>query len=307
MRKSLIASIVLHCSILVMALVVLPSPDAFKIKPQDAVQVDISMISDQSKQQAQSANAEKIVPKAAPKPVEEKKVEPAKKVSEEVKTAVKEPTPPPEPPKEQPKKEEPKPEPPKEEPKPLDQAALDSLLKKVDEPKKEEPKKQVEAKPVEKPPEKKKPVKKTPKFDTDDIAALLNKTDDTEKSSPQKKSEVEGAPTKGKKDVQGTDDGLSATIIDALRSRLGECWSVPPGAREANITVRVHFELNPDASLSGMPDVVGGTGDPLFNVTATSVVSAVTGCQFADILPPDKYDLWKEVTVNFNPNMMSGT
>jgi hypothetical protein len=47
MRKSLITSLVLHASILVAALVVLPNPDKYKVKPQDAIQVDISQISDE--------------------------------------------------------------------------------------------------------------------------------------------------------------------------------------------------------------------------------------------------------------------
>ena len=51
MRKSLITSLVLHASILVAALVVLPDPDKYDVKPQDAIQVDISQISDEFKAQ----------------------------------------------------------------------------------------------------------------------------------------------------------------------------------------------------------------------------------------------------------------
>ena len=36
-----------------------------------------------------------------------------------------------------------------------------------------------------------------------------------------------------------------------LRQKLAGCWSVPPGAREANITVKVRFFLNPDGSVAG--------------------------------------------------------
>jgi outer membrane biosynthesis protein TonB len=319
MRRSLIASLVLHGAILAMALVVLPSPDAFKVKLQDPIEVDISMIGDVSKRQAQSKSAEKKVEKAAPKPVEEKKVEPAKKVAEEVKTAAKEPTPAPPPPPE-PKKEEPKPEPkpePKkaEEPKPLDPDPLKDLLKKVEEepkkeePKKEEPKKEpvktAEAKPEKK--VEKKPEKKKPKLDFDEISTLLNKTDDTEKAAPQKKSEQTRAPTQGQQDVQGTDDALAATLIEAMISRVRECWTVPPSARDAQFTIKVHFSLNADGSVAGQPEVVNSSADPIFQATAQSAVSAISGCNYADILPPDKYDMWKDNTLSFNPNMMSGT
>ena len=79
MRKSLITSLVLHASILVAALVVLPDPDKYKVQPQDAIQVDISQISDESKRKATSKSAEKPIEKAAPKKVEEVKTEAAAK------------------------------------------------------------------------------------------------------------------------------------------------------------------------------------------------------------------------------------
>ena len=130
MRKSLITSLILHAAILVAALVVLPDPDKYKVQTQDAIQVDISQISDESKRKATAKSADKPIEKAAPKKVEEvKKVEPAPKVDEKVKTAVKEPVAEPPPPPPAPKVEEPK----KEEPKPLDPDPLKDLLKKVEE------------------------------------------------------------------------------------------------------------------------------------------------------------------------------
>ena len=47
MRKSLITSLVLHGAILIAALVVLPNSDRYKVKPQDAIQVDISQLTDE--------------------------------------------------------------------------------------------------------------------------------------------------------------------------------------------------------------------------------------------------------------------
>ena len=49
MRKSLITSFVLHGAILVAALVVLPNPKEFNVKPHDSIQVDISQLGDESK------------------------------------------------------------------------------------------------------------------------------------------------------------------------------------------------------------------------------------------------------------------
>jgi colicin import membrane protein len=301
MRKSLITSLVLHGAVLVAALIVLPNPDKFKVQSQDSIQVDISKLTDESKRKATTKTAEKPVEKPASKKTEVvKKAEPAPKVAEEVKKAVKEAVA--EPPLPAPKVEEPK----KDEPKPLDPDRLKDLLKKVEEePKPKAEVKKAEVTPVKKP-EEKKPKKKKPELNTDDIAAFLNKTDD-QKTAPQQPAEVADAPEQGDADIQGTDDALAATLVDALRQKLAGCWSVPPGAREANITVKVRFFLNPDGSVAGLPEVLNGSADPLFATTAQSAVSAVMECKPYDFFPPDRYDLWKDNTVNFNPNMMFGT
>ena len=80
------------------------------------------------------------------------------------------------------------------------------------------------------------------------------------------------------------------------------------GCTGSKHSVQVHFLLNQDGSVAGQPEVLNGSSDPLFATTAQSAISAIMECQsYADIFPLDKYDLWKENTFNFNPNMMSGT
>lgn len=308
MRRSLTISLLAHAAILASAFVVLPNPKEFKVEEQESIPVDIVSIEDLGKRQATVKTPEKPVEKAAPKPVEVMKpVQPAPEVAPEVKTTVREQSAPPEPTpevkKEEPKKEEPKPEPKPEE--------LAELIKKTDEPepekKKEEPKK-AEAKPqkpVEKPPEKKPEKKLKPKkeFNPDDIAAFLNKTDDKH-TAPLKPQEESGTPKQGEFNLSGNDDGVAADIADAIKQRLAKCWSIPPGAREAQISVKVRFQLNPDGTVSGLPQVMNSNPDPLFTTTAQSAVSAVMECQPYDFLPQDKYDLWQDNGVNFNPNQM---
>jgi outer membrane biosynthesis protein TonB len=310
MRWSLASSLGLHAAILVAALVVLPNPNKHDVKPVEAIQVDITNIGDISKKMAMSKDAETPKEKPAPKKTETtKKTDPTAKVAEEVKKVAKEPEaepPPPEPKKEEPKKVEPKKA---EEPKPLDPDPLKDLIKdtvtETPEPKTEPPKKE-ETKKAEKKPEKKpdkKPEKKKEKLDVDQMEAFLNKIDD-ESTAPVETSQLDGAPAKGEANLQGTDDQLSATIIQALVQRIRQCWTVPPGAREANVIVKVHFGLNPDGSVSGAPEIMNGSNDPLFDATARSAVAAVLECQSYSFLPQDKYDLWKDLIINFNPNMM---
>jgi outer membrane biosynthesis protein TonB len=302
MRKSLIASFVLHGAILVAALVVLPNPEEFKVKPQDSIEVDISQITDESKRKATAKVDAPPEKKAAPKKVEEvKKVKPAPKVAPEVKTAAKEPVAPP--PPEAKKPDEPK----KVEPKPLDPDPLEALIKQVEEkPKPKEEVKKAEVKP-EKKVTKKKVEKKKTELDMEAVAAFLNK-EDTEKTAPQQPAEEAGAPELAALDAQGTDDALAATLTEALSHKLQQCWSVPPGAREANITVKVRWHLSHNGNVTGTPEILNMSGDPLFVATANSAVSAVMECQsYSDIFPQDRYDLWKDNVFDFNPNMMFGT
>ncbi|WP_162914371.1 energy transducer TonB [Taklimakanibacter lacteus] len=310
MRRSLTISLLAHAAILACAFIVLPNPEEFKVEEQESIPIDIVSIEDLGKRQATVKTPEKPVEKAAPKPVEQvQSVKPAPEVAPEVKTAAKEVSaPPPEPKpevKEEPKKEEPKPEPKPEE--------LAELIKKTDEPepekKKEEPKKaevKPEKKPVEKQPEKKPDKKAKPKkeFNLDDISAFLNKTDE-KRTAPLKQQAEAGTPKQGEFNLSGLDDGVAATLKDALQQHLYKCWDVPPGAREAEIQVKVHFFLNPDGTVSGAPEVVNGRSDPLFAATAQSALSAVMSCQAYTFLPQDKYDMWREITFTFNPNLMS--
>jgi outer membrane biosynthesis protein TonB len=178
-----------------------------------------------------------------------------------------------------------------------------SLVKKVEEPKQVE-----KPKPVKKP--EKKPQKKAQKLDTAKLEemlnsdALLNKENE-EKTTNASAATTDGNPAKGEANLQGKDQGLSATAIAAFVQRIRECWVIPPGAREGNITVKVRIQMNQDGSIAGEPQVMNGPGDFLFDTTARSTVAAILGCQNYDFLPLDQYDVWKDLVLNFNPNMFA--
>lgn len=330
MKRSFTASAFAHGALLVAVLYGLPSPPPFKIEPQDAIQVDISNIGDVTKVMATTKEA---VPKpempAAQKTEVTKQVKPAPKVADEEILAAKpkEPEPEPEPVK------KPEPEPKKAEDQPVNPDPLKALLeeqkleeekkaaeeaalaeKKAAEEKKKqeaEEKKKAEAEKKKKAEEEKKKKaeaekKKRQKLDVAALDALLNKENE-ERTAPKKSGETDGSPVRGNTEAQGDDAAIAATLIDALRSRLSECWTVPPGAREASVTVKVRFNLRKDKSVEGLPIVISGGGDTLTDATAQSAVSAVMQCAPYDFLPDDRYDMWQEITVNFTPDMMSGT
>ena len=313
MKGSLAGSLGLHAAILTAALVVLPNSALKEAKPVEAIMVDITTIGDVTKKMAMAADAEKAVDKPKSKKAEVVKApEPKAKADEKEVTTAKPskpktaPEPPPEPEPE--KKVEPKPP----EPTPLDSDPLKDLIKDTIEP---EPEKKVEPKPEKKPePEKPKPEKKKEKKQAKlDVAALediLNSDALVNKENEQKTTNAseateDGNPSKGETNLEGSDNVLSATILQALVQRVRECWAVPPGAREASIIVKLRFALNPDGSIAGTPMVMNAASDPLYDVTARSAVAAVMECQNYDFLPQDKYDLWKDLIINFNPNMSS--
>jgi outer membrane biosynthesis protein TonB len=294
MRVSLPASFLVHAAILLAGVIVLPSPDSYKVEDQESIPVDIVDISEVSTRVAMQKDAREEKPEAKPAPpkIEAKpEPKPLPEPAKEVKRAVVEAQTPPEAEKQP------------------DPAPLEDLIRKTAEP---EPTKEAEAKPVPLPKPKPKPPqkaaekpKKQPEFNADDIAALLNKTDD-EKKSPPKPSEVVGTPLKSRfTSLTGTDAALSADLVDWLRQRVERCWVPPVGAREAeNLVVRVGFSLGQDGSVLSAPSVLNASGDPLFQAAAASAVRAVMMCAPYDGLPLDKYEAWREVILNFDPSRM---
>ena len=320
MKGSVATSIGLHVAILAIALFGLPRPDPYKIKPQEAIQVDISKIGDTQKKMAMAKDAEEKPVKPAPKKTEKiAKPEPQAKAAEEVKKVAKE------------QKSEPQPEPvKKEEPKPLDPDPLKDLIKDsvtaeddaaklaekkaedkklADKKKADEKKKLADAE--KKRAEKKKVAeakKKALEFDPDAIAETLrdlnlDKENEEKTTNVSETATIDGAPTRAEANLQGTDDQLVGTIVDALVGKVRQCWNVPPGAREADLTIRVHFQLNQDGTVNGTPQVENASADPIFDATARSAVAALMECQAYD-LPRERYDLWKDNTLDFNPNLM---
>jgi outer membrane biosynthesis protein TonB len=307
MKVSLAASFGLHAAILAAALVVLPNPK-HEVMPVEAITVDISNIADANKLMATAKDAATPVEMPAPKKAEiVKKTDETLKVAEEEKKAAKEAkAPPPPEPKPEPKKEEAK----KEEPPPPDPDAMAALVKNtVDEPPPPKKKAEVPPKPVKKPV--KPSEKKVTKLDTAKLEAMLNDDalldkENDEKTTNASEAMTDGQPAPGERDLQGKDQALSATTISAFVQRIRECWVIPPGAREGNITVKVRIQMNPDGSIAGNPEVMNGPGDFLFDTTARSTVAAILGCQNYDFLPQEQYDVWKDLVLNFNPNMFAG-
>ncbi len=311
MKHPFIISFCIHLGLILSALLVLPTPQAFKVAEPTPITVDISTIADKVQQQATTKDVTPDTKDNAPK---ESKVAldtpPAPKVADKVKLAAHEPQATPE----DPVPPEPKPEPPKPAAQP-DTKALDQMVaddaakqaaedqKKLDDQKKADDKKKAEEK--KKADEKKKAEQKK-KLDAAlaDAQLKLSKIAG-ESAAPAKASDKTGNPKHDAKDAAGEEAAATATIASALVSKVKGCFTIPAGARDTNVSVLIHFMLNPDGSLQGQPEAQSDSSDPVIQATARAAISAIVECKPYD-LPADKYDLWKDNVLDFNPTQLSG-
>jgi outer membrane biosynthesis protein TonB len=288
MGKSTFISAALHTAILLFALVAFPAAK-MEHMPLVAIPIDLATPSEVTKIKAGTQDAKDEAPLAG-KPKEQK--------PEAVKEASKPVEEPEKPKAEQKPEEKPKPQTPKEAaPKP--EAKKPEVKKTEEKPKK--PAKPNQAQAAKKKPAPKPDAKRD--FNTDRIAALLNKIPDaTDEPAPVLPSDETPAKVHGQS--TGTEMTMSVNEIDALRARIAQCWSPPPGGLGADqIVVKLRLKLNEDGTLVGYPTIANRGASPFFQAAADSAVRAVYQCQ-PYTLPSEKYALWRDMILNFDPSEM---
>jgi hypothetical protein len=148
-----------------------------------------------------------------------------------------------------------------------------------------------------------KPTPAAPKYDANQIAQLLDHRD--------VQRQVATADTLNSTAGLGSASAspnaqLSQTEIDALRERIRDCWSPPPGIdANTNIYISLRVLFKPDGSLAQMPVVVAGSASPMGPALAESGKRALLMCQPFTMLKPEHYAQWKDITVDFNPRDLS--
>jgi hypothetical protein len=95
--------------------------------------------------------------------------------------------------------------------------------------------------------------------------------------------------------------GGAAPLIEAttIKSSCRFGWPRTDAGADAPSAI-VKFKLKQDGSLAGEPVVVGSHADPSQAVAKTAL-AAVKRCQ-PFRLPPNLYEFWKEVEINFVAN-----
>ena len=97
---------------------------------------------------------------------------------------------------------------------------------------------------------------------------------------------------------------LSASEMDMVRQQLSRCWDIPAGARDAkDLVVEIRVAVLPDGTVQQATIVdQGRLADPFFRAAAESARRAFFNPLCRPLhLPPDKYEIWKDMAVAFSP------
>ena len=313
--KTVVASVILHVLVIGWGLVSF-STKAFVMPEEDTVAVDVISADQLAKVTAGIKSGKKENPKplvekvADAKPVEDavgKVTEKAPVVTEtappEVKPVEKPVEKKPDPPKpvaEAKPKEEPKPkeEAKKEESKPVEKKpdATDPIadaLKKEE--KKPPPKPQVQA--AKPPPQPQKPKDRT--FDSNQIAALLDKRDPSHQAvtGDTLNSNAALGTSKGKADA------IVATWHGAFAAAVRRCFNFPYNGMDADkFEADIDIYMRPDGTLASQPTVaaVRGPSASIGHAMAESAARAVVQCQAYTFLPKEQYESWKYIGMTFS-------
>ena len=104
----------------------------------------------------------------------------------------------------------------------------------------------------------------------------------------------------------GVGEGTAMTIseLDALQSAMYKCWSIPAAAPDpAALIVPVKVSLFPDGYVNTVKLGSFKEIDHFHRLAADEAIRAVNKCQPYDFLPEEKYSQWREMTLNFRPDV----
>ena len=103
---------------------------------------------------------------------------------------------------------------------------------------------------------------------------------------------------------------LSISEIDAIRRHFEKCWNIPSGAREAgNLATEIKVRFNKKGNVldARIVDVSRMKRDRYFRTAAESALRAVLNPRCLNApLPENKFDKWKNLTLNFDPKSIIG-
>jgi outer membrane biosynthesis protein TonB len=149
------------------------------------------------------------------------------------------------------------------------------------------------------------------KFYTSQQTALLNRDPN---AGAQAGDYTPGKPWRPASSLQDQAMGLAnahgamnaGSCADAIQSRIEQAWILPIGGQSAeSAVIRLHIELNRDGSLVRPPEVLSPAYTPVQQALADSAIRAAASAQPYNI-PPQQYEMCRDITLKFNPRDMYG-
>ena len=142
------------------------------------------------------------------------------------------------------------------------------------------------------------------------LQSVLKSIEEIKKDFSDKKKEKK--KDEGKEEVTPTKLGMSMSIseIDAIRRHFERCWNIPSGAKEVgNLATQIKVRFNKKGNVvdARIVDISRMKRDRYYRTAAESALRAVLNprCKNAP-LPEDKFDKWKNLTLNFDPKSIIG-
>lgn len=146
-----------------------------------------------------------------------------------------------------------------------------------------------------------------PEEDADPLASIFRNVEDLEPQQVQQAA----AP------VQADNDAVPRTSIavqrraaelgDLIREQVASCWRIDGGVQEArSLRIPIRVQLSSDGNVIGNPTVQERTrydSDGYYRSAADAAVRAVLRCAPLQ-LPPQDYDIWRDLVLNFDPREM---
>ncbi len=290
MRRGMTYSTILHLAVILVAFLGIPHLMRPPVEIEEPIPVEVVVIAPKTN-----------VPKVEAKPVEQPT--PPKKVETP-------PAPPlPAAPNPAPQKSE---VPPPPQPTPPAPPAPEPLVAALPPQPPPQPKPAKTPEPPPEPPETRTPLvptppkaKPTPQVTVESILKSVEKA--KPRTEPDKAEKVIKELAQAPKPVTTSlDNKMTMSEIDAVRRQIERCWNVPAGAKDAkNLVVDIHVVMNPDGTVreATVVDQARLQSDGFFRAAAESARRAIYLCQPLR-LPPEKYSLWQDMTLSFNPSQI---
>jgi hypothetical protein len=99
-------------------------------------------------------------------------------------------------------------------------------------------------------------------------------------------------------------------LVRTIQTQMRRCWRLEPGARDAeDLVVAIQVSLNQDGSVrrAAIVDEARVRSDPYFRSAAENALRAIHKCSPFEGLPLQKYALWRDMKLTFNPSEMFGS